>query len=205
MTTGELARMFKAELNLQLDLTVVELKGWKREQWFDQTGLWWTNPSPNIRNLTQALLYPGIGLLETTNLSVGRGTDTPFEVFGAPWIDGRILAKTLNELRLPGVSFTATRFTPSASKYENTICEGVQISVTNRDRLEPNRLGLAIAVTLRSLYRKEWDFAGYIRLLGNRETWRSIDEGRTIDQIIASQELELLQFKRRRGPFLIYR
>src|SRR4030095_11876285 len=118
MTVGELAKLFNEELKLGLDLQVIECEGWQRGDFFDATGLTWVNPSPNMRSLTQALLYPGIGLLETTNLSVGRGTDTPFEVIGAPFVDGKQLAAELRAQSLPGVTFVPVRFTPRASKHQ---------------------------------------------------------------------------------------
>ena len=117
MTIGEFARMAAAERRIPVKLTVVPLEGWERNRWFDETGLAWVNPSPNIRSVTQALLYSGIGLLEATNLSVGRGTDAPFEIIGAPWIEPLALAETLNRLRLPGVRFEPARFTPAGDQY----------------------------------------------------------------------------------------
>ncbi|HUP81928.1 MAG TPA: exo-beta-N-acetylmuramidase NamZ domain-containing protein, partial [Pirellula sp.] len=123
MTIGELARMFKQELKLELDLQVIACEGWQRSDYWDKTGLTWVNPSPNMRSLTEALLYPGVGLIETTNVSVGRGTDTPFEVVGAPWIDGRKLAKQLNERQLPGVTFVPIEFTPTSTKFTNEACK----------------------------------------------------------------------------------
>ena len=122
MTIGELAKMFRAELNLDLELDVIRCQGWKRNTFWDSTGLVWVNPSPNMRCLTQAMLYPGIGLIETTNISVGRGTNTPFEVIGAPWIQPRPLAVALNSCEIPGVTFVPIRFTPNSSKYENQSC-----------------------------------------------------------------------------------
>ena len=123
MTFGELAQMFNAERTNNADLTIIKLENWKRDQWFDETGLPWTNPSPNMRNLTQAILYPGIGLLESA-LSVGRGTDTPFEVIGAPYIDDVKLAAELNKLEMPGVSFMPIRFTPKSSVHKEKECRG---------------------------------------------------------------------------------
>src|SRR6185436_20097676 len=137
MTVGELAQMFKAERNLKLDLVVVPVEGWKREQWFDQTALPWINPSPNMRSLTEATLYPGIGLLESTNVSVGRGTDTPFEVLGAPWIDAQKLADYLNQRSIPGVRFVSVRFKPNASVFKNEDCGGFNIVITDRSAFRP--------------------------------------------------------------------
>src|SRR5205823_3663965 len=127
VTIGEFARMVVAERKVPVRLTVVPLEGWDRRQWFDETGLGWVNPSPNIRSVTQALLYSGIGLLESTNLSVGRGTDTPFEVVGAPWIDPQGLVDALNRLGLRGVRFEPVWFTPMADQYAQVQCGGVRL------------------------------------------------------------------------------
>ena len=125
MTLGELARLFNGEMRINADLTVVPVKNWSREDWFDDTGREWVNPSPNMRNLNEATLYPGIGSIEASNISVGRGTDTPFEQVGAPWIDGIDLARRLNGRKLPGIRFYPTSFTPASSKYANERCSGV--------------------------------------------------------------------------------
>ena len=141
MTAGELAGLFNAERKIGADLLVVKIEGWSPETRFDETGLPWVNPSPNMRSLTQALLYPGVGLVEFTNLSVGRGTDTPFEHIGAPWLhDGR-LARQLNDEKIPGIQFLPTRFTPAASVYEGEDCAGVRFFITDRDRLRPDHDG----------------------------------------------------------------
>ncbi|MDH5619044.1 MAG: DUF1343 domain-containing protein, partial [Gammaproteobacteria bacterium] len=145
MTTGELAMMFRAELGLDLDLEIVPVEGWHRHEYFDDTGLPWVNPSPNMRSLRAAILYPGIGLLETTNISVGRGTATPFELIGAPWLDAEALAIALHELALPGIAFTPVRFTPDASTFADEACQGVRFTIIDREALEPVRTGLGIA------------------------------------------------------------
>ena len=152
MTIGELVRMFKEELSLSLELEVIPLQGWKRADFFDRTGLLWINPSPNMRSLTEALLYPGIGLLETTNVSVGRGTDTPFEVMDSPWLDGRRLAAELNQAGLPGVCFVPIRFTPTASTHAGQACGGVNVIIIDRSQFDPLQTGLEIARRLHSLY-----------------------------------------------------
>ena len=156
MTVGELAAMFNDELQLGVDLQVVPVEGWRREDYFDRTGLLWVNPSPNMRSLTAAVLYPGIGLLETTNLSVGRGTDTPFEVIGAPWLDGIKLARALNQSGLPGVRFVPIRFTPDSSQYTGELCGGVNVVVIDRGSFRPVRTGLEIARQLHQLYPQDW-------------------------------------------------
>lgn len=204
MTTGELAQMFNAELQLGLDLEVIPVEGWQRADYFDATGLKWINPSPNMRSLTEAILYPGIGLLETTNLSVGRGTATPFELLGAPWLDGERFALELNRLNLPGVRFAALLFTPDASKFEGELCGGVSIIITARARFESVRTGIEIALKLRQLYADEWEFDAYDRLLVNKSVLEAIRSGRSYPEIEAIFHDELMEFIRRRSPFLIY-
>ena len=145
MTMGELARLFNEERKISADLTVIAMENWKRDYWYDETGLAWINPSPNMRNLNQATLYPGIGAIEYSNISVGRGTDQPFEQIGAPWIDGPQLAERLNARRLPGIRFYPITFTPTSSKYANEECQGVFMVVTNRAALQPVRVGIEIA------------------------------------------------------------
>ncbi len=204
MTAGELALLFKAELKLDLDLEIIECEGWRRSDMFDATGLVWVNPSPNMRSLTQALLYPGIGLLETTNLSVGRGTDTPFEVIGAPWLDGRKLAAELSARSIPGVSFIPIEFTPSSSRFSGKECRGINIAITDRAKFEPLRTGFEIAVLLRKLYPDHWEAKAYDRLLGNKETHEAILAGKPIDEALAAARDGVDAFLRRRAQYLIY-
>ncbi len=144
MTIGELAKLFNAERKINANLTVVAMKNWRRDAWFDETGLTWIGPSPNMRNLHQATLYPGIGAFESTNISVGRGTDTPFEQVGAPWIDGVRLAEALNARQIAGVRFYPVRFTPASSKFANEECQGVFMVITDRAALRPVRVGTRI-------------------------------------------------------------
>ena len=186
MTLGELAKLFNGENGIGADLTVVPMKNWRREQWFDQTGLPWINPSPNMRNLLQATLYPGVGAIEGTNLSVGRGTDTPFEQLGAPWIDGVQLAGALNARRLPGISFYPVRFTPTSSKYAHEECQGVFMIVTDRLALRPVRLGVEIAAMLHKLYGATFDLEAAGRLLGSKDALARIRAGDDPGAIAAS-------------------
>ncbi len=205
MTVGELAWMFKKELGLEsLRLDVVKCENWVRSAYFDETGLPWINPSPNMRNLNQAILYPGIGLWETTNISVGRGTDTPFEITGAPWIEATRFAAELNSHQIPGVQFTPRRFVPTSSKYAGKECGGVQISITNRQLLDPIRLGVTFATTLHSLYPDQWKIDDAMRLLCNQATLEAIKAGKTPDQILAEMDQTLVDFHARRKPFLLY-
>ena len=204
MTVGELAKMLDAELKLGLDLHVVAMQGWRRSMLFDETGLPWVNPSPNIRSLTEALLYPGIGLLETTNLSVGRGTDTPFEVIGAPWLDGPRLAEHLSAAGLGGVRFEAITFTPTSSKFAGERCGGVHITITDRTALRPVRLGLEVARQLRLLHLEAWDAAACDHLLRNRRTLDALLAARPVAELQALWQPELDSFLQRRRGHLIY-
>lgn len=204
MTIGELAGMFRAEWDLDLDLQVIKLQNWDRGKMFAATGRMWINPSPNMRGLTQAILYPGVGLLEVTNLSVGRGTDTPFEVVGAPWIDPLVFSRMLQAARLPGVVFVPIQFVPDASKYVGEKCGGVNLVITDHSRFEPNRCGWLLALTLRSMYPKDWNTKSLNRLLADEVTRNAILEGQSIDSLERGYEAELAEFKRRRAKFLIY-
>ncbi len=204
MTVGELALLFRAELGLDLNLEVVPCEGWRRADAFDATGLEWVNPSPNMRSLTEAFLYPGIGLLEMTNLSVGRGTDTPFEVVGAPSIDGRRLAEALVARRIPGVAFVPIAFTPASSKFAGEACRGVNVAITDRDAFEPVRVGLEIAASLRRLHPEEWEAEKVGVLLLNQAVLDSLVRGADIDAAIALANAGIAEFARRRSPHLIY-
>jgi uncharacterized protein YbbC (DUF1343 family) len=204
MTIGELARLFKAELKLDLELEVIACEGWRRADAWDATGLTWVNPSPNMRSLTQAFLYPGIGLLETTNLSVGRGTDTPFEVIGAPWLDGQKLAAELSGQNLAGVSFVPITFTPTSSKFANEKCGGLNIVITDRARFEPLRTGFAIAAALRKLHPDAWETKGYLRLLSNEKTLQAVVDGKSVDEIEAVAREGVTEFLRKRQTHLLY-
>jgi uncharacterized protein YbbC (DUF1343 family) len=205
LTSGEIARMLNAELDLKLDLEVVRCEGWSREQFYDQTGLTWVNPSPNMRSLTQALLYPGVGLLETTNLSVGRGTDTPFEIIGAPWIDARPFAAELNALQLPGIRFIPVEFTPESSKFEGQLCQGVNMAITERIHFEPLQIGFALATTLRRLYPDSWETKSFNRLLANRVCFEAVVAGKSLTQVMDLSREGVSDYLRRRESFLLYR
>ena len=204
MTVGELARLFNAELKLNLDLEIIECEGWRRADYWDETGLTWINPSPNMRSLTEALLYPGIGLLETTNVSVGRGTDTPFEVIGAPWIDGRKLAESLNTSGLTGVRFVPIQFQPNSSTFANKLCGGINLVITDRSRFEPLRTGFEIAAALRRIFPSDFKADGYLRLLGNQRTQQALLDNRPAAEIEATAREGVAEFLRRRSQFLLY-
>jgi uncharacterized protein YbbC (DUF1343 family)/CubicO group peptidase (beta-lactamase class C family) len=205
MTLGELAQLFNAENRLGADLTVVAMKNWRRDAWFDQSGLPWTNPSPNMRNLIQATLYPGIGAIEGTNLSVGRGTDTPFEQLGAPWIDGVGFSEALNARAVPGVTFYPVRFTPASSKYAEEECQGVFMVVTDRLALRPVRLGIEIAAMLHKLYGAKFDLEAAARLFGSKEGLSRIRAGDDPQAIASSWAPGEARWRLLRAKYLLYR
>jgi uncharacterized protein YbbC (DUF1343 family) len=211
MTMGELARLFNAERGIGADLTVIPVEGWRRGDRWDRTGLAWRNPSPNLRSPTAALLYSGIGPLETTNVSVGRGTDRPFEVVGAPFIEGAKLATALTaELtavrKNHGIELTPTRFTPTTSTHAGVPCGGIRITIDREARptLEPYYLGLTIAATLRRLYPTAWRIEGYKTLLANQTVFESLARGAPPEQISEQWQPDLKQFLIRRRPHLLY-
>ncbi len=205
MTTGELARLFKARKNLEGDLFVVPVKGWKRNQWLDETDIPWVNPSPNMRSLRAAALYPGVGLLEATNLSVGRGTPAPFEVLGAPWIDGKKLAEALNRAGLAGLRFSPHRFTPDSSKFKGESCGGIRIRITGREALRPVRLGIVLAETLHRLFPGKFEIARVNRLLKNDRVQAMLEKGLPFPQIRATWQKDLSAFQKERKKALLYR
>jgi uncharacterized protein YbbC (DUF1343 family) len=183
---------------------VVRLEGWRRDQWFDHTGLGWVNPSPNMRNLTQATLYPGIGAIEYANVSVGRGTDQPFEQIGAPWIDGPRLAEALNARSLPGIRFYPVTFTPASSVHAKAVCQGVYMVVTNREVLQPVRLGLEIAAALWRLHGEAFDKKTSERLLGSRSDFARARAGEDPAAIAAGWAGAEAGWRRLRAKYLLY-
>ena len=204
LTVGELARYFNTELQIGCDLDVVPMTGWRRSMTWDETGLEWTNPSPNLRSPDAALLYLGIGLLETTNLSVGRGTDTPFEVIGAPWIDSRHLAASLNASDLPGVRFVPITFTPAASQFAGVACPGVRIEITDRLTIEPVRLGLTIAWKLHHLFADNFQENRADALLDSRATLQALESVERQEAIPQAWEQSLRKFKVKRRGYMMY-
>ncbi len=205
MTLGELARLFNGENRIGAHLTVVSMKNWDRNRWFDDTGLPWINPSPNMRNLLQATVYPGVGAIEGTNISVGRGTDTPFEQIGAPWVDGVQLAETLNARAIPGVRFYPVRFTPLSSKYAKEECQGVFLVVTDRQALRPVRLGVELAAALNRLYGSKFELESAERLFGSREGLARIRAGDDPAAIASSWSAAEGRWRLLRAKYLLYR
>ena len=204
MTVGELARFFNEETKIGCDLQVVPMEGWSRNMWWDETLLAWVNPSPNIRNPTQSLLYTGVGLLETSNLSVGRGTDQPFEVFGAPWVDGRRLAAALNKERIPGLRFVPITFTPESSKFAKEQCQGVYVVVHDRRYVSPVNAGVTIAWHLEKLFGDAFDLAAVGKMLHNDDALKAIEQANDPARIPATWREELDAFKRTREKYLMY-
>ena len=205
LTVGELAQLYNAERKIGCDLRVVKLENWQRAMWFDSTGLVWVNPSPNMRSLTEAALYPGVGLLETTNVSVGRGTDAPFELIGAPWLNGQELASYLNGRKIPGVRFVPVRFTPQSSVFKNEGCGGVNIVITDRARFQSVPTGVEIAVALHQLFPTEWKIDSYSRLLVNSAALERLKSGDSPEEIARSWATSLENFRRARAKYLLYR
>jgi uncharacterized protein YbbC (DUF1343 family) len=204
LTIGELAQLFNQQRRIGADLRVIKMEGWRRSMWFDETNLTWINPSPNMRSLTEATLYPGVGLLETTNVSVGRGTDTPFEIFGAPWIQGDKLAEYLNQRGVPGVRFVPLRFTPKASVFKEQECGGVNIVITDRAAFRPLLAGIEMALALRKLYPDDWKVDSYLRLLVNADTLARVKRGDSAREIVASWNAGLQEFRKAREAVLLY-
>jgi uncharacterized protein YbbC (DUF1343 family)/CubicO group peptidase (beta-lactamase class C family) len=205
MTIGELANMFNKEQKIGADVRVIKMENWSRPMWFDETGQIWVNPSPNMRSLTEAALYTGIGLLEYTNLSVGRGTDTPFEVIGAPWMDGQKLAAALNSKNIPGARFVPVRFTPSASKFKGEQCGGINIVITDRQAFKSVRTGLEVAVALHRLWPSDWKPEEYVKLIVNQEVFDRLKAGDSAEELEKASQQKLDEFKRRRAPLLLYK
>ncbi|HEY7291439.1 MAG TPA: exo-beta-N-acetylmuramidase NamZ domain-containing protein [Vicinamibacterales bacterium] len=205
MTIGELARLFNEEKKIGADLTVVAMKNWRRGDWFDETALPWTNPSPNMRSLPAATLYPGMGAIEGTNISVGRGTDDPFDQVGAPWIDGNAFAAALNARGLPGVRFYPIAFTPAAgAKFGGQSCHGVFMVVTDRDRLRPVRVGLEMAAWLSSTYGEQFKLEDAALLLGSRDAIAKIRSGADPSAIAADWKNDEEKWRRTRAKYLLY-
>jgi uncharacterized protein YbbC (DUF1343 family)/CubicO group peptidase (beta-lactamase class C family) len=205
MTMGELAKMYNSERNINARLTVVPMDGWMRGDWYDSTGLPWINPSPNMRSLTEATLYPGVALVEGTNVSVGRGTDTPFELLGAPWIKGKELAQYLNARNISGVRFVPITFTPSASNYSGQKCEGVNILVTERNALDSGELGIELASALHKLYPEQYHMERMIELLGNQSVYDAVAAGQDPRRIAEDWREALDKFLQLRQKYLIYK
>jgi uncharacterized protein YbbC (DUF1343 family)/CubicO group peptidase (beta-lactamase class C family) len=205
MTLGELAQLFNVERKIGARLKVVAMQGWQRGDWFDSAGITWTNPSPNLRSVNAATLYPGVGLVERTNVSVGRGTDTPFEIIGAPWIDARALAAFLNARLIPGVRFVPVSFTPTADPYANQRCNGVNMIVTERNALDSPELGIELVSALHTLYPNGWKITRFLELLANRAVFDAVASADDPRHIAAEWREELERFMQVRAKYLLYK
>jgi uncharacterized protein YbbC (DUF1343 family)/CubicO group peptidase (beta-lactamase class C family) len=205
MTLGELAKMFNVERNINARITVLPMEGWQRGDWFDSTGLGWVNPSPNLRNVTQAALYPGVALIEGTNVSVGRGTDSPFELVGAPWVKSRELAAYLNARGIAGVRFVPVTFTPAASMYNGAKCEGVNVVLTERNALDAPELGIELAAALKKLYPMDFKMERMAELLVNQVAYDGLVAGKDPRRIAQDWQEELEKFQMLRKKYLIYK
>lgn len=204
MTVGELAQLFNKERNIDAKLTVVKMEGWMRGDWYDATGLMWINPSPNLRSLNEATLYPGVGMIEGTNVSVGRGTDTPFEIVGAPWIKPKELADYLNLRQIQGVRFVPVTFKPNASKYKDQVCGGVNLIVTDRNFFDAPELGLELASALKKLYPNDYKTDKLIELLGNQSALDALNAGVDPRRIAQDVQEEIEKFVEVRKKYLLY-
>jgi uncharacterized protein YbbC (DUF1343 family)/CubicO group peptidase (beta-lactamase class C family) len=204
MTMGELARMFNGERKIGANLAVVPLEGWMRGDWFDSTGDVWIDPSPNLRSLNEAVLYPGVGMIEATNISVGRGTDTPFELVGAPWIDPAALARYLNARELDGVRFIPVRFTPASSAYANEPCGGVNLVVTDRNALDSPEMGIEIAAALVKLYPSQYKIDRLDTLMVNKSSLDALLAGEDPRRIAEDWQDANERFAKLRSSYLLY-
>ena len=205
MTVGELAQMFNAERKIGARLRVIPMQGWLRGDWFDSTGIVWTNPSPNLRSVNEAALYPGVALIEGTNVAVGRGTNTPFELVGAPWIDARAFAEYLNARLIAGVRFVPVTFSPTSGPYAKQPCGGVNLIVTDRNVLDAPEMGIELAVALRKLYPDNWKMDRMIEILANRAVFEAVAEGNDPRNIAQSWQQNIQAFRDMRAKYLFYK
>ncbi len=204
MTVGELAEMFNAENRIGARLHVIKLSGYDRAAWFDETGLQWVNPSPNLRNLIEAILYPAVALVEGSNLSVGRGTDTPFEILGAPWINAERLAEYLNSRNIPGVSFAPVSFTPISDAYKNKACHGIRITLTDRQAMNVAVMGIEIVGALHKLYPQDFQLDKTLGMVGSKRVLQDFRDGLDPGSIALQWQNRLAQFLALRSRYLLY-
>lgn len=204
MTVGELAKMFNGERHIGARLVVVPMQGWMRGDWFDSTGVTWVNPSPNLRSLTEAALYGGVAMVEGTNVSVGRGTDTPFELVGAPWVEARDFAAYLNQRAMAGVRFVPVKFTPKSGIYAGQVCGGVNIVLVDRETLDAPELGVELASALRTMYPTQYKMDRMMELLANQAVFNAISSGEDPRRIADEWRGALERFQEVRKKYLIY-
>jgi uncharacterized protein YbbC (DUF1343 family) len=204
MTMGELAEMLNSDEHLGVELEIVRMLNYNRDNYFDETDLTWWPPSPNLRTVTAAVLYPAVGLLESTNVSVGRGTAHSFEVIGAPWIDAAALTGELSGAGIAGVAFGPAHFTPTVNPHKDTPCHGVHLRVSDRAAFEPVRTGIAIAQGLRKLYRSAWNGARISGMLGDSAVAAAVLDGRPLTEVEALWKRDLEAFQAKRRKYLLY-
>jgi uncharacterized protein YbbC (DUF1343 family)/CubicO group peptidase (beta-lactamase class C family) len=204
MTVGELARLFNAEKMIGVKLHVIKMRGYERTDWYDETGLLWVSPSPNLRILTEAILYPGVGMVEGANVSVGRGTATPFEILGAPWINGENLSSYLNNRNIQGIQFQPVEFRPSSSRFKNQLCRGIRIILLDRKVLDSPALGIEIASALYRLYPRDFQIDKTLGLVGSREVLQALKNGQDPTSIIQNWQPGLEDFSKVRSKYLLY-
>ena len=204
LTIGELAKLFNDHFKIGCKLEVVKMEDWKREMYYDDSGLPWINPSPNIRNITQVILYPGVALTEAANISVGRGTYAPFEVIGAPYIDGKKLADELNSRKLPGLRFEPISFVPDSTKFKGEKCGGVRIHLEHRDLLQVIPAGMHIVDALYKLYPNDYKIEANFALIGSKSVPEKIKKGVPLTEIMKEWQPKIEEFKKIREKYLLY-
>lgn len=205
LTIGELAQLYNTENHINAELHVIAMKNWHRNYYFESTGIRWLPPSPNLRTLKGSIVYPGIEILQSAKVSVGRGTETPFEQFGAPWMDGEAVARALNERNLPGLRFVSQPFIPVAELYSGKRCGGVGIRITDRAAVRSLRLEIEIATILKRLYPQQFDVTKLLVLTGNDETIRQLQEDVAPEKIVASWSADLKAFDQVRRKYFLYK
>jgi len=205
MTPGELALMYNEEGKIGCNLEVIKMEGWRRTMWYDGTGLRWVNPSPNIRNLREAILYSGLGCLEATNLSVGRGTDYPFEYYGAPYLNGEELVARLNAAGVSGARFSPVRFTPNASRFSDEVCSGVRVEITDRDALRTTEVLVKMAIEIKR-QSSQWNYHSerFAEMVGSSLLIDGLDRGATAEEILKLLNEKTERFQVTRAKYLLY-
>jgi uncharacterized protein YbbC (DUF1343 family) len=208
MTIAELAQLFNTEFGINCNLTIIPMKGWQREMYFSDTGLTWINPSPNMKSETAALLYPGLGTLETTNLSVARGTAQPFQMYGAPWVNAQAMVNNLAKRRIPGVSFSPAEFIPTAKGFSHLgkTCYGVSVTITDRKQLDPVLAGLHLAQAFYEVHPDHFkSYEGFVTETGDRYAWTLLTSKRMTPEMVAGRWIdELERFRKVREKYLLY-
>jgi uncharacterized protein YbbC (DUF1343 family) len=204
MTVGELAKMFNDESKIGADLHVVKMANYRRNVWYDETGLPWIAPSPNLPTLAAVTLYPGVAIVEGANVSVGRGTDTPFELIGAPWIDGKEFVNYLNQRKIHGVSFVATSFMPTSDRYKNQLCHGVRVVIADRNDLDTPQLGIELTSALHRRYGSKFELDNTLGMIGSRWVIQAIKDGTDARTIAQRWQASLEEFRKLRAGYLLY-